>query len=190
MLLRLGAAAVECFERHGPGVTISTIADHAGVSRRTVSRYVSTKEELLYVHQRLWLTIWEGALDRSLPLATRMLVSSRAVATSIDADPDPPRRTMRVARRYPSLLQGFHSVFQYWIDRVAAEVLVDHPDHPLESRVVGSAVMGAVDASLRAWLDSEEPFSPLFERSYALIRPVLDQLPAPSVENGHLNRSR
>ncbi len=45
-LLRLSDAAIERFAADGASATIDAIAKQAGMSRRTVFRYVDSKEEL------------------------------------------------------------------------------------------------------------------------------------------------
>ena len=100
------------------------------------------------------------------------------MARHIDADPQPPRRAFTVAAAHPALARGFTAVFQRWVDRVAAEVLVDVDPEPGEddrfrARVVGAACMGVIDACSREWLRSGQSFESLFRRGYEQFRPIV-----------------
>ena len=177
-LLTLGSAAVELFEQHGPAVTIDAIAERAGVSRRTIFRYVDGKEELAFVHPILWFDVFDRALDdaESEPLADRLRIASQAIAAVIDLDPEPPRRAFIVAAANPQLLRGFNAVYQRWVDRVARAV-ADDPmtgDDPFRARIVGSAVMGMVDAVTRQWVMSppEVTYAEVCTEGYEALAPL------------------
>lgn len=164
-------------------MTIEAIAQEAGLARRTVFRYVSSKDELAFVHHLLWLDVFEAALlaDTSDTLAERLRLSSRAIALHIDEDPEPVRQSMQVVAAHPELAQGASRVMQVWIDRVAAEVVQtgssfgDGQDE-LRARVIGAATMGMVDAVLRQWsaLPVETPFVPLYDIAFAVLQPLLE----------------
>lgn len=185
-LLALGDAALDLFEQQGAAATVNEIAARAGVSRRTVFRYVDGKEELAFVHPLLWFDVFDEALVASvdLPIAERLWESSRAIATHIDADPEPPRRAFLVAAKNPALLRGFNAVYQRWVDRIATEILADvSQDHQptaaerFRSRIVGSAVMGVVDAVSREWVISpENTFAELYDQAFTYIGPLLADL--------------
>ena len=183
-LRRLGDAAVELFDTIGPGVTIDRIAERAGVSRRTVFRYVELKEELAYVHPILWFDIFDEviAANAALSAADRLRVGGRALASHIDADPGPPYQAFLTAATNPELAKGFTSIFQRWVDRIADEVLVGidapSPDQRFRSRVVGAAVMGTIDAVSREWLlgGGADEFLALLERGFEILDPLLDGL--------------
>ncbi|MEM9652028.1 MAG: helix-turn-helix domain-containing protein [Actinomycetota bacterium] len=185
-LLRLGTAAIDLFEQQGPQVTMAEIADRAGVSRRTVFRYVDGKEELAFVHPLLWFDVFDAALaeERERPLGERLQVASRAIAAHIDADPDPPRRAFLVAGAEPVLLKGFSAVYRKWVERIAAEVLADVPHAEqteadrFRARIIGSAVMGVVDAVSREWVVSPAAtFAELYDSGLTYIAPLLADLP-------------
>lgn len=198
-LLRLSDAAIDLFEEVGPSVTIESIATRAGVSRRTVFRYVDSKEELAFIHPLLWFDVFEQALDRAppAPIAERLRTASRAIALHIDADPEPPRRAFAVAAANPALARGFMAVYQAWIERIAVEVLAARPDAPaadgpdscdrdandhFRSRIIGAAIMGMVDAVTRQWVFSPPStrFADLYDQGFALLAPLLDGPLAPA----------
>lgn len=175
-LLRLHDAALASFETDGPGVTIEAIAARAGVSRRTVFRYVERKEALAFVHPLLWFDVFEqGLIDApDSPLRERLRVASRAIALHIDADPEPPRRAFLVTLAHPELAVGFHSVYQSWVDRVAAEVEASTSD-PFRARIVGAAMMGMVDAVTRSWIAGgpTASFTALYDEAWQMVAPVI-----------------
>lgn len=184
-LLRLGDAAVDLFETAGPTVTIEAIAQHAGVSRRTVFRYVDSKEQLAFIHPMLWFDVFDAALETTIdsPIAHRLHIACRAIATHIDSNPEAPRRAFTVAAANPSLARGFMSVYQAWVERISAEVFAalpdgHDPDGPFRSRIIGAAVMGMVDAVTRQWVGSPPSvkFVALYEQGFALLAPLLDGL--------------
>ena len=189
-LLALGEAATSLFESDGPSVTIEAIAEAAGMSRRTISRYVDAKEELAFVHPLLWWEVFAEALTDHADVAPvdRLQIASSAIAAHIDGDPDPPRRAFRVAATHPELLSGFNSVFRLWVDRLTGVIeamLKDslHADladgglaHRLESRIVASAIMGMVDAITRDWVFAESAtYGELGDEGFETLRPILER---------------
>lgn len=185
-LVRLSDAAISSFETVGPSVTIEAIAAEAGVARRTVFRYVDSKEALAFIHPVLWFDVFDEALRAAAegPLIDRVRIASRAIALHIDADPNPPRRAFAVVATHPELTRGFSGVFQQWVDRVAAEVLAvaDEPDRPatqFRARIVGASVMGMVDAVVRQWVfaPAEVRFVDLYNEGFAVLPPLFEALP-------------
>lgn len=184
-LIRLGDAATSLFEIEGPSVTVEAIADSAGMSRRTVSRYVATKEELAFVHPLLWWDVFEAAwvdAGDDEPPVSRLETASSAIAFHVDGDPGPPRRAFQVAATHPELLTGFNAVFRFWVDRltgVIAPLLDDElsdSDQRFESRIVASALMGMVDAVTREWVFAHDTtYAELSARGFALVRPILER---------------
>lgn len=183
-LLRLSDAATSLFEQHGSAATVEAIAEAAGLSRRTITRYVSTKEELAFVHPLLWWDAFDAALSEAAdaPPIERLHLASTALATSIDADPEPPRQAFRVAVMHPELLTGFNAVFRFWVERLTGVIDAmlspdtTDTDRRFESRIVASALMGMVDAVTREWVfASESTYVELSEHGFALIRPILER---------------
>ncbi len=179
-LLRLSDAAIERFAADGASATIDAIAKQAGMSRRTVFRYVDSKEELAYLHPVLWFDVFDQTLSQlgpEMPIVDRLRIASMAIADHIDADPEPPRQAFMIGALTPGLQRGFIAVFQRWIDRIASEV-APHTDDPFRARVVGSAVMGMVDGVSREWLVSppERTYRSICEDGFEVIRPLLNDL--------------
>lgn len=181
-LLQLSDAAIELFAESGTAATFEQIAERAGLSRRTIFRYVERKEELAYVHPLLWLDVFEAALDDAADLSVpdRLRLASRAIALHIDADPEPPRRAFTVVASTPGLARGFTGIFQRWVDRVADETLRDittpTSQDRFRARIIGSAVMGMVDAVTREWVASPTTtkFVDLYDDGFTMLAPILD----------------
>lgn len=179
-LLRLSDAAIELFESVGPTATIEAIADRAGVSRRTVFRYIDQKEELAFIHPVLWFDVFDEAIVEfaAEPLDERLRLSSRAIALHIDSDPDRPRRALMLAGQHLELSRGFNGVYQRWIERVAVEVMNGTDGDSatrFRARIIGAAVMGMVDAVMREWVASpaSASFTSLHDEGFATLKPLL-----------------
>lgn len=176
-LRALSDATTEVFEAHGLDATIDEIAARAGVSRRTVHRWVDGRDELVFIHPRLWLEYFDEAIAEchDAPLRDRLLHGSRRVSEIVDADPEPVARAMQVALAHPVLMKGYGAISQQWIDRMATEVALDDPHDPFRARVLGAAIMGVIDAALTEWLvTSPQPkLIDLVERGLELLRPIL-----------------
>lgn len=181
-LRQLSDAAVDVFEQRGADATVDEIAAAAGVSRRTVFRWVGSKEELAFIHPLLWFDVFDAATVRLAqePMPERMRLSGRAIARFIDDDPEPARRAFLMTLAHPDLAVGFTTVFGRWVDRVSAEALVgiDEPseDDRFRSRIIGSAVMGVIDAVTREWVVAGEgaDFTPIYDRAFAMVMPLLE----------------
>ncbi len=169
-------------ERNGVDVSLDRIADEAGVARRTIYRWVGAREDLVFIHPRLWLDEFGGAVapHANAPLLERVRIGCAAVCAVIDADPEPVRRAMRLAIAHPELLRGYAAVNLAWIERLAIEVdpHPDTPDRRLRARTIGAAVMGAIDAALAAWSDdAAATIGPLIDRAIDHLAPILAEAP-------------
>lgn len=180
-LLTLGGAALELFSELGSKATIDQIATRAGVSRRTIFRWVDSKEQLAFVHPMLWFDVFDEALasviEADMPLTEKLRYASLAIAEHIDSAPDGPRDAFMVVIEHPFLVRGFYDVQGKWVDRIAEVVLAADPAPDTQtifrSRVIGAAVMGMVDASMREWLLSPgSSFVDIYSRGFALLVPL------------------
>ena len=179
-LLALSRATTHELQARGLDATINDIANRAGVARRTVYRWVDSRDDLVFIHPRLWIEIFDDALTAlgEAPLRERVLHGSRAVSAHIDADPQPVIDAMAIALEYPSLMRGYATVNQEWIDRMAGEVLgaSTDPSARFRSRVLGAAIMGVIDAALTGWLEhgGAKPLIGFVEAGLELLAPILD----------------
>lgn len=179
-LRRISAATTDAAEALGPSATFDDIAERAGVSRRTLFRYVDSKEALFFIHPVLWLDIFDSAVEEraDAPLRDRLMYGAHCISVAIDADPEPVRRAMRVATADPDLMRGYAGVSRRWVDRIAAEVLGDRTDNEsiFRAGVLGAAVMGVIDAAIAEWFSSDPapPIVDLVERGLDYLAPILD----------------
>ena len=179
-LLRLSAATTDAYETLGSAATFDDIAQRAGVSRRTIFRYVQSKEELVFIHPILWFDIFDDAIAAvaDQPLRDRLVHASNTLSEYIDADPEPVRRAMTVAMSDPQLMRGYAGITRRWIDRIAAEVRGDATDKEAVFRagVLGAAVMGVIDAALNEWFvtDPAPPLVDLVERGLDYLAPIFE----------------
>lgn len=180
-LLQISAATTEAYEELGPRATFDDIAERAGLSRRTLFRYVDSKDELLFIHPMLWLDVFDLAIAevRDEPLQARVLHAARRISETIDADAETVRRAMAVAILDPgALARGNAAANSRWIGRIAAEIRGDATDSETVFRatVLGAAVMGVIDAALAEWFMSD-PAPPLVElvaRGLDYISPIFE----------------
>lgn len=179
-LRRLSAATTQAFEDLGPTATFDDIAERAGVSRRTIFRYVRNKEELAFIHPILWLEIFDDAVAEvaELPLRERLMHGATTLSHHIDADSESIRRAMAVAMADPRLMHGYAGITRRWIDRIAREVRGEATDADTVFRagVLGAAVMGVIDAALNEWFisDPAPPLVELVERGLDYLAPIFD----------------
>lgn len=180
-LLALSEATTRELQARGLDATIDDIAKRAGVARRTVYRWVDSRDDLVFIHPRLWIEIFDEAIESvtDAPLRDRVLHGSRAVSAHIDADPTPVMEAMAVALAHPSLMRGYATVSQEWIDRMSTEVLgtSTDPDARFRARVLGAAIMGVIDAALMSWLEhgGAKPLVGFVESGLELLAPILDE---------------
>lgn len=177
-LLALSDAATAVFEDKGDAATIDDIAERAGVARRTIYRWVDQRDDLIFIHPRLWIDAFDQAVDGlERPVADRIRAGSKAVCGAIDRDPAPVRRAMQVALDVPQLMRGYATVSQMWVERMAVEVLEDpaNSDDVFRSRVVGAAIMGVIDAALNQWISEPDstPLEPLVMAGLDYLDPIL-----------------
>lgn len=181
-LTSLSRATTEAFEQLGPSATIEDIAERAGVSRRTVFRYVDSKEDLIYLQPTMWLEVFDEAVSEyrashdEASVRGRMLYGAQRISEHVDADPEPVRRAMMVALELPEYARGYALMNQRWIERLATEILGDATDDEsvFHSRVLGAAIMGVIDAALHEWVvDQDVKLVDLIDRGLDYLAPIL-----------------
>ncbi len=180
-MLQISVATTLAFEELGSAATFDDVAERAGLSRRTLFRYVETKEELLFIHPMLWLEVFDTAIEEKQheSLRDRTLYAARKISDHIDADPEPVRRAMTVAMADPGVLaRGNAAANRFWIERIAAEVRGDATDNEtvFKARVLGAAIMGVIDAALGAWFvsDGDSALVDLVEQGLDYLAPIIE----------------
>ncbi|MDH3753152.1 MAG: TetR family transcriptional regulator [Acidimicrobiia bacterium] len=178
-LLDLSTAACDLFEEKGTAATLQEIAQRAGVARRTLFRYVDHKEDLAFLHPRIWLDVLTEAqaelTDGSV--RDRLVHGARRISEHIDRDPEPVRRAMRVAQSIPALAKGNAVVQQLWIQRLTAEVRHGQTDaDEFRAHILAAAVMGVINAAIIEWYRGPDDLRlvDLVERGLDFIAPILE----------------
>ncbi len=135
------------------------VAAAAGVSRRTVFRYVEVKADLLLGHHGDWVEVFRAGIDQfaDVSLFDQLKETSRLVCAHIAEDPE------RLLRRWPlfgssaAIEARVAELDRAWLDEVAAVVARRRGVSPNDvgCRVVAGAVMGMISAVVIAWAQSE-----------------------------------
>jgi AcrR family transcriptional regulator len=151
----LVAAAYELFRERGfASTTMDDVADRAGLSRRTAFRYFSSKDELVFPQRAERLTVFERELAPR-PGETALGTVKRA-CLEMARDYQASRRQMlaqwRIVEAEPALLgreiqldRDFETAIEAAFERGGAS--------RRRARVRAAAIVGAVRATLREWLE-------------------------------------
>lgn len=156
---RLADVAMDLFAEHGfETVTVEQIAEHAGVSARTVHRYFPAKEDMA-----IGMLEANGGLVRDALLARPVdepaLLSLRAAYTALvrrgPHDESRVKTAMRLLSSTPSLRARNvekHLVWAELLTPIVAERL-DGDDATLRARVLVEASLSAFQLSMITWAD-------------------------------------
>ncbi len=151
----LVAAAYALFAKKGyAATTMDEIADRAGLSRRTAFRYFASKEDLLFPAQDERLAELRVAL-RPLPGEAPFATVKRAclaVARSYQRERSRLVTQWRIVQAEPALVGR-----ELELDRPSEDAIfrafLAGDDGRRRARVRAAAVVGAVRATLREWLE-------------------------------------
>ena len=156
--------ALELIEEKGyEPTTVDEIVERADLSRSTFFRYFSTKEDVLLSgrEQRIarLAEIFDG-IDRTLSrpdafsVVRQLLVQHTLELTEFA--PELESACMRIAQS--ELLPGF-AMGLLRTEQIVAKFLSNHgmpgPDNDFESRIMATAMMGVVRATLTSYLDDQ-----------------------------------
>jgi len=157
----LAAAALRLSSAHGfEGVTIDQITADADVSRRTFFRYFASKEAALFPDYARRLEQFRSQLraaPRGEPPFASVERAFLAVAALYMRDRDEIVAQQRVVERSPSLIVHERTLDRDWERAVAETLDPRRGGGPAgrRARVLAGAMMGAVRATLREWLDGD-----------------------------------
>ncbi|MBS2013562.1 MAG: TetR family transcriptional regulator [Deltaproteobacteria bacterium] len=156
----LVVAAYELFEQRGYGATtMDDVASRAGLSRRTAFRYFATKEELVFPERDERLAaLRELLVPREGETAFETVRrASLTFARRYEGEREQMLRQHRVVSAEPSLLgreQILDRAFEDLIEEAFARGTRDGSGRARRrARVRAAAVVGAIRATLREWLD-------------------------------------
>jgi AcrR family transcriptional regulator len=151
----LVTAAYELFRERGfVGTTMDDVADRAGLSRRTAFRYFATKDELVFPQREERLRLFERELQPR-PGETALATVKRAcleMARNYAASRKEMLAQWRIVEAEPALLgreiqldRDFEKAIEARFERGGAS--------RRRARVRAAAIVGAVRATLREWLE-------------------------------------
>ena len=177
-------AAVDLFLSNGfDNTTMAEIAEAADVSRRTVYRHFSTKDELVFEYPRRWLEHYERLIttreegESLRDLNRRALLS---VAAEIDDDAEEVLAAFSVLQS-TELLSGTHRKHDdRWTQRTIELFMAEPqfmPDQFAEIAVVAAATVAGTNTAIAMW--ALEAANPKTKREPSLVKfiaSVLDQL--------------
>ncbi len=153
-------AALELFgERGYDDTTVDEIAAAAGVSRRTFFRYFPTKEAVVFARQAERLESFRELAADPRPGESPFACLARALVTlgnGYVSDPQPVVEVQRMIDASPVLQARERQIDLDW-DQAVFEALArraETPDQERDARIFAGAVVGAVRATLRIWIDS------------------------------------
>ena len=148
-------AAFALFDEHGfSGTIMEHIAADAGVSRSTLYRRYSNKEEIVLEVPRSWLAVWDRAIEALPPDASAHAVVTTgcyAVADEIDSTSERVLAAFAALAESPTL-QTSSAANTDWLNRVADVVESRSTDvDSFDAMVIAGACMGAIDAMMAGW---------------------------------------
>lgn len=178
---RIADAAVGLFlERGFVETTMDDVAEHAGVSRRTVYRHFPTKDELVYEQPQMWLQHFDDEIATRKPAESVHDVCHRglaSVAQLIQDNASSVLAAFSVSIATPSLRGRNGKSEDDWFERyVALFTPTDPPDPPdpatmLQIATVAGSLVGTTKALVGVWAFAQ-PDSDMV----AMTNAALDQL--------------
>lgn len=160
----LAAAALDLFAQQGfTAVTMTEIAAAAGVGERTLYRYFSDKEELLFTEdEALRASLRTAILDR--PADERPFDALRAaslvIAGWLQDHQDLVRRRAAVVASAPPLVARERAKHAAW-EVVLVEALEDRGTSTREGRLLARVAVACFDEAMARWLAATDGGSTL-----------------------------
>ena len=151
----LVAAAYELFRERGfVGTTMEDVADRAGLSRRTAFRYFASKDELVFPQRAERLAIFQQELqprsgESALATVKRACLE---MARNYAASRKQMLAQWRIVEAEPALL-GREIQLDRDFEKAIEEAFEAGGASRRRARVRAAAIVGAVRATLREWLE-------------------------------------
>lgn len=152
-------AAHELFRTRGyASTTMDDIADAAGLSRRTAFRYFTSKDELVFPHRDARLAMLQTALvaregESAFEAVRRACL---AMAREYQGDREGMLAQWRIVQAEPALIGRELQLDRQSEEAIEAAFLEGERDAPRgrrRAKVRASAVLGAIRATVREWLE-------------------------------------
>ena len=157
---RLRTAAIELFlERGYENVTVAQIADRAGLTRRTFSRYFTDKRDVLFAGSERLPGLLAQALARADPELAPFdaLITALADVGAILGDRVAPHAVQRreVIARSPELQERGRTKFAAVADALAAG-LIQRGSDPASSTLLADVGVAIFRSGFDRWVDNPD----------------------------------
>ncbi len=160
------AAALDLFATRGyAAVTVAEVAAVARVGERTLYRYFSDKEDILFAEDEAWREHLQAAIAQQppgAPPATVLRGASASVARALEGRREEMRRRHRVIASAPALTARERAKHAAW-EAVIAEGLRDRGRPADEARLLGRITVACYDEAVARWLADGGPHRALGE---------------------------
>lgn len=170
--------ALRLFLRDGyDATTVETIAQTAGISRRTFFRYFQSKEDVVTTRtEELGLEF--GQLYRTRPASESPLAAMRAafqpIVTEYTRDPVRTRAILRLSLETPELRGRHRDVQASWIVAISAEVAARSPGQgTLFSDMLATIAIAALNVAVTRWLVDGGDLTALLDATFATMPAML-----------------
>ena len=156
----IGAAALELFAARGyDAVTVAEVAAAAQVGERTLYRYFSDKEDLLFAEDEAWRASLRAAIAQQPPGVRPLLVLQGAaalVASGLEDRRGEVRRRGEVIAGAPALAARERAKHAAW-ERVLADGLEERGVTERQARLLGRVAVACFDEAMARWLVGSRP---------------------------------
>ncbi len=153
----IAAAALELFTRHGfAPVTMADIATAAGVSQRTLYRYVTDKEELLFGDDEAFRATLHAAVVHRPPGEhpfTALRAASKSAATVLEGRRADVARRAAIIATTPALLARERVKHAAW-ETVLADAVLERGVPTTRARLLGRITVACYDEATTRWLEN------------------------------------
>lgn len=179
---RIQSEAMRLFLTRGfDGTTLDEIAAAAGVSRRTLFHYFSSKEEIVFAAKAGFPDMVVAAINRRPPDEPLLTMVERALTDMATGHETPEAKAFaRLIRDTPALNAGDQAKYEK-VERVMAEALAARkglPADDMDCRITASAAVGILKLSTEAWLADDQARPEAFGRAaFATLRRVVRDSP-------------
>jgi len=174
---RIQSEAMRLFLARGfEATTLEEIAEAAGVSRRSLFHYFTSKEEIVFSTKADFPNIIVEAINRR-PADEPLLDMVENALTDMAVRYQSPeaRRFARLIHDTPALSAGDQAKYEK-VERVLAKALADRkglPETDIACRVTASAAIGILKLATEAWLAGADSGPEIFGKAaFAALRQV------------------
>lgn len=173
---RLRQAALDLFGEHGyDAVTVTQIAERAGLTRRTFHRYFPDKREILFAgSERLPSVVADAVLAAEPGLAPLQAALSalREVGTQASAVVTDSGRRRAIIESSAELLERERSKSAQ-VTAALRGALEQRGAGPAEARLAARVASIVSEEAFGRWIDGEGPFPACFDAAGAALHEVL-----------------